>query len=202
MRDDLGLDEIADVFAVDLDGHRPVAAEPDPVEIMADEDIGGTRAPSKRLRCEPRDRTRPHGDRGDDVEPALERGVWRDPQPETSCVRVGRAVRDEREGGAAETLDVERGLVPQAVLRQRPHHGPGEGDVSGSSAVRPAPETVDLPHELGVEPDAGIEREPAPVDAAERDPSWATLGYARGGASRVAREPEGPRAGRSYRHRG
>ena len=76
------------------------------------------------------------------------------------------------------------------MLGQRPDDRPGEGEVPGSLAVRPAPEPVDPAHELGVEPDPGVEGEPATVDAAEGNASRAAVGNARSGAFRVAWEPE------------
>ena len=112
MRHDLGLRHVADVLAVDLCRHRPVAPEQDPVEVMAPEDVGGAGSSAESLCRESRDRPGSHRDGRDDVEPSLEGGGGRDPQPEAPGVRVRGAVGDEGERGAAEPLDLERRLIP------------------------------------------------------------------------------------------
>ena len=52
-RDDLRFLDVADVLAVDLHRHRRVAADHDPVEVVADEHVAGPAA-AQRLGGEPR----------------------------------------------------------------------------------------------------------------------------------------------------
>ena len=80
-------------------------------------------------------------------------------------VRVGRAVRDEGEGGPAETDDLERRLDVAPVRRDRAHHGAREREVAGTPAVGAPPHLVHPSHRLGVEADACREGEAPAVDA-------------------------------------
>jgi hypothetical protein len=48
--DDLCLDDVADILAVHLHGHRSIAPELDPVEVMAGEHVTRPVAATNRLR--------------------------------------------------------------------------------------------------------------------------------------------------------
>ena len=114
----------------------------------------------------------------------------------------GIAVRHERERGAAEPGHLERRREARPLSGDDLRHRPGVAQVAGPLAVRRAPERVDGADELGVEPDAGAEREPPPVDAPERDAARLPARDALGGSDRIARKPERPRqdAGAAARH--
>ena len=111
--------DVAEVLAVGLQRQRAVAADDDPVEVVARDDVvrlelalaahdvaAASRGTSRR----------PHARRRDEVEPVLEPRVRRDVQRDRARVRVRIAVRDEDERGAADAFDLELRVPAAAPL--------------------------------------------------------------------------------------
>src|SRR6185312_4340108 len=97
--------------------------------------------------------------RRDQIEAELEARLGRDVQREPSRVRVGVAVRDERERRAAQPLHLERWLEAGVPPGHEACRRGDEGAVPGAAAVLAPPERVHAAHELGVEADARVEPE-------------------------------------------
>src|SRR4051794_16097882 len=104
LRLEVRLVDVAEVFAVHLERHRPVRADDELVRVVHIQDVRGTLLPLPG--------ERPGGDlgqspcleltRGDEVEPELELRLRRDAEWYPAHVAVRMAVGDEREGDAAE----------------------------------------------------------------------------------------------------
>ncbi len=103
-------------------------------------------------------------------------------------VREHRIVRDEEHRRPADVADLEPGRV---APRQPPHRDARVREVAAPLAVTGALHRLQLADGLGVDPDAGREREAPAVDPPERDPSFVD------GLCRVARHAE--RAGEHVR---
>src|SRR5207244_11450729 len=88
-------------------------------------------------------------------------------------VRVGIAVRDQRGGGAAVAVDLQRRLESEPLRREHANELIREREVARTPSVARAAERVDAANCRGVEADAGREAEPSARDASERDPSRA-----------------------------
>src|SRR4051812_11641572 len=190
--------DVAQVLAVDLQRQRPVAPDRDPVDVGArvDERVLAEAA-ARRARQQPGQSRRPDRRRRDVAEAALEPRAVDEPQRQRPREGVRRAVGNEQERGAADALDLERGVESKARLHEQPERGSREGEIAGALSRVGAPARVDPAHYLGVESDAGREREAPAVGAAEADPPRAPSGERRrdgaSGVDGVAREPEGAR---------
>ncbi len=158
---------------------------------------GDLPAPGERPRREPRELPRRYGPRGDHVEAELEARVRRGMHGHRPRVGVRVAVGDQHERDAIPAEHGHRRLEPQAAADQDARQRADEGDVPRPAPVSPA-ELVHPANELRVEPDAGAERETAPVDAPQGDQPFAPgAGQQPGARNRVTREPE--RAGQDTR---
>src|SRR4029079_18029540 len=97
---------------------------------------------------------------------------------------------DEDERGTAGPLHLEP-LVEAATLGpERARRDAHERNVAGASTVGPSTELIHLPHQLGVEPEARVEREPPPVHASEPDPAGRPERNALSGLRWIPREAE------------
>ncbi len=159
--------DVAEILAVRVQRHRVVADDLDAVDVVCVEHVRVARMPEQHRPGRVDERAPPHADRRDDVEAELEVRLGRDRQRQPLRVRVRRRVRDERRRGASEPLHLERRLDVPAPRGERPDDGDDEREVARSLAVGAAPHLVDAAHGLGVDPEPGVEREAAAVDAAE-----------------------------------
>src|SRR5262249_62099081 len=130
---------------------RPVASDLDPVEVVAVEHIVRPAAAAEDVAQQLRQRPGGYVDGRDEVQPELEAGLPRDADRPRARVRVRVGLRDEREGGAAEALDVERRLEPAEAAADERNGLGDEGEIAGPPAVAAAPEAGDPPEQLGVE---------------------------------------------------
>ena len=130
-------------------------------------------APSRYVLDDPRDVERPNRPGRDEVEAAFESRLGRHAQWNSPDERVRVRVPDERERGAAEPFDLERRSEPASILGQEAQHRQHERNVARAAGARAM--RLDPAHELGVEPDPGVEAEAAVVDASERDRPRAAL---------------------------
>src|SRR6187399_1271305 len=89
-------------------------------------------------------------------------------------------------------IDLEDRVEADARLGERLDRRPGEDRVTGPLAVRPAAARVHPADQLRVEPDAGGEREPAPIGTPESDAPRPPGCELPGGRDRIARQPENP----------
>src|SRR6185503_703572 len=183
---------VAEVLAVDLERHRPVGADDELVGVVDVEDVrrallaltgerpGGHLGQAPRLDLA----------RRDEVEAELELRLRRDAKRNAAHVAVRMAVGDKGEGDAAEALDLHHRLEPSTALGEDSRQGARKGEVARALARRP-PERVDAAHELGIDPEAAAEREPAAVDSPERDPPLCPRRRERPrGRDRVTRDAE------------
>src|SRR5262249_32933319 len=135
--------------------------------------------------------------RGYEVEAELELRLRRDRQRQRLRIGVRTAVGDERERGTAEAGDLELRLEVASVRRERTHDRERESKVARALPVGLPAQRVDAPHGLGVEPDAGSEREAAPVHSPQGDPPCPSIPERLCDRSscldRVRRQPERPR---------
>ena len=109
-----------------------------------------------------RQRPRCQRDRGEEVEPLLERGLRARLDRHRLEEAVGVDVRDEHEGGASVALDFEHRLEPAAALEQQAGERPDEREVARPLPVGRPAALVDPAHGFRVDPDARAEPE-APV---------------------------------------
>ena len=138
----LGLEDrlldVAEILAVDLERHRLVADDLDPVEVVR------RRASSRSRGCPREQRIRRAHER---ATAATRTGATRSrPSSNSASGAIGSGsrfayvygdrVRDERERGAAEPFDLERRLEMAALRGERPHDGEREREVARAACRR------------------------------------------------------------------
>src|SRR5439155_11703008 len=160
---------VAEIFAVGLERKRAVARDLDPVEIVAGEQVANLSTAAQDVAHETRQRPRRDPRRRDDVEAELEPRLRGDVDRPRPRVGVGVSVRDQRERGPAQALDLQSRLEPAEPSAEEGRSLNDEREIAGTAAVVAAAQAVDAPDQLRVEADPGGEREPPSVDTPERD---------------------------------
>src|SRR5215218_10861882 len=158
------LPDITQILAVDLEWERLATADLESVDVVPVKH--SCRLPAEDSGdCQPRNRPRPHMQRRDEIEPALEMGFRRKAQRQASEVGVGVAVGDQRERRRL-AVDLEHGLEPSAARPQRARNRERKRAIRRPAATLAA-ELVDSAHDLRGEPHRTGEREAAVVDPAD-----------------------------------